>query len=128
VLYLNDETCQWELIGDAEEIAEQNALHDYEVDIIPKTIKALLDESTDGRWTGSAKNLLDAGERLFQIPLAPSSQALAKALAKIKDLLYKQDKIVYTISPNGNAGNRHHFRCASDAEAQLEGKVIQGGE
>jgi hypothetical protein len=109
VICMNGDTCEWQFVGDAEELAEQEALFDYQTNIIPKTIKAVLDESADKRWIGSAKNLLDAGARLFSIPLAPSSQALSKALVNLKDILYEQDKIVYTISPNGNAGYRHHF-------------------
>jgi len=108
-LYLNEDTCRWEFVGDAEELAEQEALFDYQTNPIPKTIMAVLDESTEKRWSGSAKNLLDAGERIFKMPIAPTSQSLGKALTKLKDLLYEQNKVVYTVTPNGNAGYRHHF-------------------
>jgi hypothetical protein len=118
LICLNDETCQWELIGTAEDIAEQEALDNYQTSFIPKTIKAVLDESVDKRWTGSAKNLLEAGERIYKVPLASSSQNLSKQLAKMKDLLYEQDRIVYTISPNGNAGNWHHFRCTPEEDEE----------
>ena len=109
VLYLNEDTCRWELLGDVEELAAQEAESEYKASPIVKTIKALLDEATEKRWTGNAKNLLEAGTRFFDVPLALSSQRLGKELTRLKDLLYQQDKIVYTISPNGNAGYRHHF-------------------
>jgi hypothetical protein len=96
-------------------LAENEALADYQVNSIPKTIKAVLDESPNKRWSGSSKNLIDAGERIFQMPIAPSSQSLGKSLAALKDLLYEQDKIIYTISPNGNAGSIHNF-CYAVAE------------
>ena len=121
VICLHEDTCQWELIGNAEEVAKQEALFDYQTDLIPKTIKAVIDESTEKRWTGSAKNLLDAGTRLFHVPLAPSSQALGKELTKLKDLLYEQDRIAYTISTNGNAGYRHHFHYAADSVTECSG-------
>ncbi|MDD4494143.1 MAG: AAA family ATPase [Eubacteriales bacterium] len=105
----NKDTCQWEFIGDADDLAEQEALFEYQTSPIVKTIRALLDESPEKRWTGSAKNLLGAGERLFHLSIAPSSQSLGLELRKLKDLLREQDKVVYTVTPNGNAGYRHHF-------------------
>ena len=114
VICMNDDTCEWEFVGDAEELAAQEAEFEYQASPIVKTIKAVLDEATEKRWTGNAKNLLDAGMRFFDVPLALSSQRLGKELTRLKDLLYQQDKIVYTISPNGNAGYWHHFRYAAD--------------
>lgn len=109
VIRLNETTCQWEFIGDADELAEHEARFEYQTSPVVKTIRALLEESPKKQWTGFAKNLLEAGERLFHIPISQSSQSLGKELIKLRDLLYEQDKIVYRISPNGNAGHRHHF-------------------
>lgn len=109
LISFNEDTCQWEFVGDADEVAKQEAKFEYQTSPVVKTIRALLAESPKKQWNGFAKNLLEAGERLFQIPIAQSSQSLGKELSKIKDLLYEQDKIVYKISSNGNAGHRHHF-------------------
>lgn len=109
LISFNEDTCQWEFVGDADEAAKQEAKFEYQTSPVVKTIRALLAESPKKQWNGFAKNLLEAGERLFQIPIAQSSQSLGKELSKIKDLLYEQDKIVYKISSNGNAGHRHHF-------------------
>ena len=114
VIRLNDDTCQWEFVCDADEQAEQEAEFAYQTSPIVKTIRALLDESPDRRWTGFAKNLLEAGERFLQIPIAPSPQAIGKELTKLKDLLFEQDRIMYTISPHGNAGSKHHFYYAPE--------------
>jgi len=116
VIRLNEENCQWEFVGDADELAKQEALSEYQISPIVKTIRAVLNESSGKRWSGSAKNLIEAGERIFKIPIAPSSQSLSSKLKGIKDLLNEQDKIVYTISPNGNAGYRHHFHYIVEVE------------
>ena len=116
VIRLNEENCQWEFVGDADELARQEALSEYQISPIVKTIRAVLNESAGKRWSGSAKNLIEAGERIFKIPIAPSSQSLSSKLKGIKDLLNEQDKIVYTISPNGNAGYRHHFHYIVEVE------------
>jgi len=116
VICFNPDNGQWEFVGDAEELAKQEALNDYVVNAIPKTIKALIDETTDKRWSGNAKSLLEAGERFFGVPLSSSSQSLSKALTNLKDLLQEQDNIIYTISSNGNAGNTHHFRYMAEVE------------
>ena len=117
---LNKETCHWELVGDAEELAEQEALFEYQANPLVKTIRALLAESPGKRWKGSAKNLLEAGERFFGIPIAPSSQAVGKELTKLKGLLSEQDKIVYIISPNGTAGYVHHFYYAATVDSEQD--------
>lgn len=109
LISFNEDTCQWEFVGDADEVAKQEAKFEYQTSPIVKTIRALLAESPKKQWNGFAKNLIEAGKRLFQIPIAQSSQSLGKELSRIKDLLYEQDRIVYKISPNGNAGHRHHF-------------------
>lgn len=109
VIKFNEHSCQWEYVGNMDEIEKQEAQFDYQSSPIVKTIKSLLNESPKQQWSGNAKNLLEAGERLFQIPIAQSAQKLSSELNRLKDLLYEQNGIVYRISPNGNAGHRHHF-------------------
>jgi hypothetical protein len=105
----NGNTCEWEYIGDADELEKREAKFEYQASPIVKTIKVLLNQSPKKQWTGIAKEILEAGEKIFHIPIATSSQKLSSELIKLRDLLYDQDKIVYKISPNGNAGHRHHF-------------------
>ena len=109
---------QWEFVGEADDLKKQEILFDYQSSPVVKTIRALICESHENRWSGFAKNMLEAGDRLFQIPIAPSAQQLGKELTRLKDLLYERDKIVYTISPNGNAGNKHHFCYAVEAASE----------
>lgn len=109
VIRLDEDTCQWELVGDADELAEREKLFEYQSSPIVKTIRELVNGSTEKRWSGTAKNLLQEGERIFEIPIAPSCQQLGKELVKLRDLLQEQDSIVYSATSNGNAGNIHHF-------------------
>ena len=109
LIRLNENTCQWEYVGNADELAKEEAIFDYQSSPVVKTIRALLEESPKNSWSGFAKNLLDAGERKFHLPIAQSPQQLGKELSRLKDLLLEQDNIVYTISPNGNAGHKHNF-------------------
>lgn len=109
LIRLNENTCQWEYMGNADELAKEEAIFDYQSSPIVKTIRALLEESPKNSWSGFAKNLLEAGERMFHLPIAQSPQQLGKELSRLKDLFLEQDNIVYTISPNGNAGHKHNF-------------------
>jgi len=104
-----DDSCRWTLLGTAEEVAEQEKRLKYLSSPVVKTIKGVLNESPQKRWTGTAKELLQAGERLLHLPIATSAQQLSKELRELKDQLYTDEKIVYRVSSNGNAGNRHHF-------------------
>lgn len=109
VIRLAEDTCQWELVGDADELAEREKLFEYQSSPVVKTIRALVNASPEKRWSGTAKALRQEGERIFEIPIAPSCQQLGKELVKLRDLLQEQDSIVYSTTSNGNAGNIHHF-------------------
>ena len=109
VIHMDENTCQWELVGDADELAEREKLLEYQSSPIVKTIRELVNTSPENRWSGVAKKLLQEGERIFKIPIAPSCQQLGKELVKLRDLLQEQDSIVYSATSNGNAGNVHHF-------------------
>ncbi len=109
VIHMDENTCQWELVGDADELAEREKLLEYQSSPIVKTIRKLVNTSPENRWSGVAKKLLQEGERIFKIPIAPSCQQLGKELVKLRDLLQEQDSIVYSATSNGNAGNVHHF-------------------
>ena len=104
-----DDFCQWTLLGTADEVAEREKRLKFLSSPVVKTIRALLNESPQKRWTGSAKEILQAGEKLLHLPIATSAQQLSKELKELKEQLYNNEKIVYRVSSNGNAGNRHHF-------------------
>lgn len=109
LISFNKNTCQWELIGDAQEVAKQREKSEYEDNPIVMTIRTLLDESDDGSWTGNAKSLLEAGETITGLHLASSSRSLNIILKKLHKQLREYDNIIYTITSNGNAGPTHYF-------------------
>lgn len=109
IMSFNKDTCHWELIGNAQEVAKQRERSEYEDNPIVMTIRTLLDESDDGSWTGNAKSLLEAGETITGLHLASSSRSLNSILKKLKKQLREYDNIIYTITSNGNAGPTHSF-------------------
>lgn len=125
VIRLNEATCRWELVGHADELAELERLENYQASPIVKTIRALLDESPEKRWKGFAKNLLKECERLFEMPIEKSPQQVSKELCLFKDLLLEQDGIIYTTSPNGNAGSFHHFCYDLKASSNDDGESVE---
>lgn len=109
VIRHNELTCRWELLGKASELARLEKAQQYQSSPLVKTIRKLLNESPIRCWTGTATEILNAGEQFFHVPLASSAQQISKDLNAIKDLLYEHDNIVYETHSNGNAGHRHHF-------------------
>lgn len=109
VIHQDEKTCQWEFMGDADELAKREKLREYQSSPIIKTIRELVNASPGKRWSGVAKKLIQEGERIFKIPIAHSCQQLGKELVKFGELLQEQDSIVYSTTSNGNAGNIHHF-------------------
>lgn len=109
IMRFNKAICQWELIGNAQDVGKQNEKSEYENNLIVRTIKTLLDESDNGTWTGNAKSLLEAGERITGLHIASSSRSLNSTLKKLQKQLREYDNIIYTNTPNGNAGPSHYF-------------------
>ena len=118
-IQFNKDTCQWEFLGDADELAKQEAEQEYLSSPIRKTIIILLDRSFQKTWKGNATSLMKAGEMHFGISIVRTPQALTKELARFKDHLLEHDGILYTITPNGNAGNWHHFEYVPQNKMEL---------
>jgi len=110
----NSDSYNWELVGDENLIYAQKEKHDYDNNLIVKTIKALLDEAPEKQWTGTATMLLEAGKRIFDTFIATTAQKIGYELIKLNDNLYKYDKIIYEPKSNGNAGQKHSFRYAEE--------------
>lgn len=98
--------CRWVLIGD---IPKSSIEDKYKASPIIEVIKMLLNSSPDGRWKGNAKKLMEAGNTLLNIPIAPSPQAVGTFLSGLPKRLLAADGIGYDTSTNGNAGIKHHF-------------------
>jgi len=110
ILCFNKEKCLWQYRGVAEEVEQKEKILAYQSSDIVKTIKVLLSESENNKWTGFGKNLIDAGKRIFDISLASSSRELSVELARLKDLLYQQDGIIFDSRSNGTGGQKIIFR------------------
>ena len=109
VVRFDKEHFRWTMQGSAAEIAEQRRIADYEASPIVKTLRVILQQG-DGTWTGNAKALNQLGERYAKAELAPTPQALSKAIAEIEPLLYERDAIKHSVIPNGSGGKQHSFR------------------
>lgn len=109
ILTFDKTRCRWIMQGTAAEIAEQRRIADYEANPIVKTLRELLLQG-DGTWTGNAQKLMELGQHYTHTELAPSSQALAKALVELDPLLWERDAIKYRTVSNGSGGKRHCFK------------------
>lgn len=101
--------CKWIMEGTAADIAERRRIEEYEANPIVKTIRELLLQG-DGTWTGNAQKLIELGQTYTQTELAPSSQALAKAVIELEPLLWERDAIKHWIKPNPGGGKKHAFK------------------
>lgn len=113
--------CRWIMKGTSAEVAAQRRIAEYEMNPIVHTLRELLQQG-DGTWTGSGKKLLELGQQYTRTELAPSSQALAKAIAEIEPLLWERDAIKHWVCGNGSAGKKHAFKMnRTDNTADLPG-------
>ncbi|MCX8075269.1 MAG: helicase RepA family protein [Clostridia bacterium] len=107
IISFNNTTCKWELIGNKEELQEQQKVIDYLKDPVVKVIKHLVE--SEYAWFGSAQQLLDVCQRHNNNNLSYTPVTLSKHLRNIKELLKNQDDIEYTPPPeNGKNGRRDH--------------------
>ena len=108
VLRFNKDTCYWENMGDADWFSEQQARQEYQESPIVKTIKKLLEQSPEG-WSGTMKQLMDAGHFITRTYLAPSARDLSSKLKALDKFLLDYDNIIHDRTPHGNAGYKHRF-------------------
>lgn len=115
VLRFNKDSCLWENMGDADAFAEQQANREYQESPIVKTIVKLLEQSPDG-WSGSTKELLQAGTYISRTRLADTSKALNSKLEALDGLLLENDNIVHERTPNGSGAKGHRFYFADSPQ------------
>ena len=109
VISFSLESYKWEPIGSTEDIKEQQALHAYQNSNIVKTIKTLLEQSHEKRWSGKAKDLMNAGWYITNTHLAPTPQKMGHELKALDEPLRKYDGIIHAFSRNGSGGGKHYF-------------------
>lgn len=109
VIQFNKDTWKWEAVGDADQIAEQRARDEYESSPIVKTIRKLLEQSPEGRWDGTAKDLMEAGKYIARTYLAPTAQKLGHEIRALDSPLFEYDGIIHRTPSNGTGGKKHSF-------------------
>ena len=109
VIRFEKASCRWVMQGTAAELAAQRRVAEYEESPITQTLRTLLLQG-DGHWSGNAQALMQMGQRYAHTELAPSSQALSKAIAEMEPLLWERDAIKHWVPRNGTAGKQHVFR------------------
>lgn len=119
ILKFNKDTCRWENMGDADWYAEQQARLEYQENLIAKTIKKLLDQSSDGSWTGSMKNLLEAGKLITVTYIASTPEKLSRDIKALEKPLFEYDNITHIRGSNGKGGGKHTFCYARKVEDDL---------
>ena len=62
-LRLDKTQCRWQNLGDAEVRAREQARKEYENSALVQTIRKLV-ERNHGQWSGTAKEILEAGKLL----------------------------------------------------------------
>ena len=109
VISFDKARCRWIMQGTAAEIAAQRKVQEYENSPIVQTLRMLLLQG-DGTWTGNAGKLMELGREYTHEELAPSSQALAKAVAELEPILWERDAIKHWKVKNGSGGKQHRFK------------------
>jgi len=124
VLKFDKTSCAWMNLGDADAYAEQQARMEYQENPTIKTIKTLLKQSTDGSWTGTAQQLLDAGTFIAKTRLAPTARDLSSKLKQMDNLLFEHDNIVHERKGNGTGGGKHSFHYPPQFEELPQEEII----
>ena len=77
------ERCCWVNLGRAEDAAARRAMEEYEASPIVKTIRKLVAQSAAHEWTGTATQLMEAGEYIAGQYQAVRAKALGKLLGEL---------------------------------------------
>ena len=102
------DSCRWSVKGDADWITEQRTRLEYQDSPIVKTIKKLLEQG-GGRWEGSMKDLLTAGQYITQTYIDYNERALSNSVKKLERSLFNFDGIIHERTKHGSGGGKHRF-------------------
>lgn len=108
VVEFDKNTYRWQVMGDANWLAEQRAKLEYQSSPIVSTIKRLLEQSPSG-WSGTMQELLDAGKHFAHTYLADSPRALTPKIKALDRLFFDFDGIIHERTKNGDGGGKHRF-------------------
>lgn len=109
VIRFNKDTWRWEVVGEVAQLAEERARAAYDQGPVVTTIKKLLEQSNSHRWSGTARELMEAGKYIAKTYLAPDSQKLGYLIRDLEKPLFEYDGIIYSAKSNGTGGKKHDF-------------------
>lgn len=109
VIRMDRTTCKWEYLGTEDDMDAIRQRLEYEKNPIVITVKALLDDSPDGRWRGTASALISEGMRRNYM-IGATAQAVGLAIQRVEGGLSEHDGIVHRlIKTSGRGGGDHEF-------------------
>lgn len=108
-IHFNKPLCKWEMLGNAEEIAEEKQKNEYNSSPLVKTIKRLVDTG-GGTYTGTISDIIKASEMMQGCRIYDNPQKCGLVLKKCIPLLERYDAIEHFKSNHGNASTAHEFR------------------
>ena len=113
-----ENACRWRNMGDADERAEQLALErrnqEYNGSMIPRTIKALLQQN-GGKWAGTSEEIRQASIYLCNgFAITENCRGVGKFISNNTDLLYAVDDIKTELPKGGGRdGRKYTFTCST---------------
>ena len=118
--------CRWQNLGNAETRAREQARQEYENSALVQTIRKLVDRG-HGSWSGTAKEILDAGKLLTRRYIAEDARDVSRKLKTLKLQMHEIDGIVYeSVKKSGTHSARHQFYkevAQDDVQIALADKV-----
>ena len=125
VLTFDKSTCKWVNLGSADWFSAQQARREYEQSPFVLTVKKLLSQSPTG-WTGTAKQVLEAGRIITHTELARTERGLTSVFKKFDSLLMEYDGIAHERDGNGTGGGKHSFfYVGSEPEAEPQREALE---
>lgn len=105
-----DKSCwKWKSLGSLEDIQRQADEDAYKTSPVVITIRELLRQSPTGTWTGSMKQLLEAGQVITGTWIAANAKELANQVKTLEHNLFEYDRIMHRRLKNGTGGGKHWF-------------------
>ena len=105
-----DKTCwKWKSLGSLEDVQRKASEEAYRASPVVITIRELLRQSPTSTWTGSMKQLLEAGQIITGTWIEPTSEKLANTVKRLEPDLLAYDQILHDTGGNGTGGKKHRF-------------------
>lgn len=111
-MQFDKDSCRWHILGTSEDVEKEQALERYNTHPIVETVRKLLQQNK-GTWRGTASELIQSS-RYFQTPIYENAQTLGKAISKLQEDMFLNDKILYNPIKNGTGSKIHEFSVANN--------------